>query len=236
MAIVPDLRQALEGALESGCTNVVLDLDKVAYADSSALGLLVWLDHHLQPTSGRLILAGAQRDIMRILELSGLVTVAASIAMSPNVTDALGGLDLPPISTHPLWERDIELESDVDRLAGVREEVCVLLEPLGFSEPILFDLKVAVGEALANAIRHGVPDQGEGIVHVHISAYDDRVILEVLDNGSGFDGCHSGSEDVYAPNGRGIMFMRALMDQVEFECSPGGGTLVRLVKHRVNMN
>ncbi len=232
MAIVPDLRRALEGALDSGCTNVVLDLDEVTYADSSALGMLVWLDHQLQPTDGRLVLAGARRDIMRILELSGLVVVASSIAVSPSVNEALGGLELPPISTELLWEREVVLASDVDMLAGAREEVCLILEPLGFSESVLFDMKVAVGEALANAIRHGAPVGKEGVVEVRISAYDDRVVLEVQDNGSGFDGCHSGSDDVYAPNGRGIMFMRALMDQVEFECSPQGGTLVRLVKHR----
>jgi anti-sigma regulatory factor (Ser/Thr protein kinase) len=39
------------------------------------------------------------------------------------------------------------------------------------------------------------------------------------------------SPDLYAPSGRGIMFMRALMDRVEFETAGGGGTLVRLVKH-----
>ena len=39
------------------------------------------------------------------------------------------------------------------------------------------------------------------------------------------------SDDLYAPSGRGIMFMRALMDRVDFEPAPGGGTLVRLTKH-----
>ncbi|HSK47401.1 MAG TPA: anti-sigma factor antagonist [Coriobacteriia bacterium] len=232
MSVVPDLRRALDDALQGGCSNVVLDLAEVTYADSSALGLLVWLDHRLRPDGGRLVLAGARRDVARILELSGLVSVAASIAMSDDVSTALEGLDLPPVSTDPLWDREINLAADVNKLASVREEVCSIIEPLGFPDSGLFDIKVALGEALANAIRHGSPQEGTGEVLVKIAAYGDRVILEVMDNGAGFDGRHTGSEDVYAPNGRGIMFMRALMDRVEFDRSPMGGTLVRLTKHR----
>ena len=89
-----------------------------------------------------------------------------------------------------------------------------------------------MGEALANAIRHGSPADGESEIRVRIRAYPERIVLEVLDNGPGFDGAHSGSEDLYAPGGRGIMFMRALMDRVEYDAPPTGGTVVRLTKHR----
>lgn len=235
MAVVPDLRSALDEVLTAGCVHVVLDLAEVTYADSSALGLLVWLDHRLRPASGRLVLASAQKDVARILELSGLVSVAASVAMSANVPAALEGLDLPPVSTEPLWKREIDVAADVNQLATVREQVCDIIEPLGFPESALFDIKVALGEALANAIRHGRPRRGEGEVRVVVAAYADRIIIEVMDNGAGFDGSHVGSEDLYAPNGRGIMFMRALMDGVEFDSSPLGGTLVRLTKHRAGI-
>ncbi len=234
MSVVPELRRALETVMEGGCTNVVLDLAGVDYADSSALGLLVWLDHKLRPAGGRLILAGATRDVTRILELSGLVTVAASIAMSANVDAALEGLDLPPLSADPLWDRVIDMEADVTQLSSVREQVCEVLMPLNFPESALFDIKVALGEALANAIRHGASTSDDSEVQVRVAAYSDRVLLEVMDNGRYFDGQPTNSEDdPYRPDGRGIMFMRALMDRVEFEPSPLGGTLVRLTKHRV---
>ena len=104
--------------------------------------------------------------------------------------------------------------------------------PLGFPESAIFDIRVALGEALANALRHGRPDSGDGQVSVRVAAYDDRVILEVTDNGEGFDGTISAVKDLYAPSGRGIMFMHALMDRVEFAVAEGGGTVVRLTKHR----
>lgn len=235
MSVVPELRKALDGAIDGGCYNVVLDLNQVTYADSSALGLLVWLDHRLRPSGGRLVLAGATKDVGRILELSGLVTVAASIAMSANVSAALEGLELPRLeNVEPLWRERINMEASVNNLGEVREQVTSILAPLGFPDSALFDVKVALGEALANAVRHGSPSGQDSQVIVDAIAYPDRVVLEIMDSGAGFNGIHAGSDDLYAASGRGIMFMRALMDRVEFDASELGGTLVRLVKHRAS--
>ena len=231
VSIVPELRHDLEANIDSGCSNLVLDLTHVTYADSSALGLLVWLDHKLRPVDGRVLLAGANSDVLRILELSGLARLSTSISMSEDLDSAIAGLELGPASTEPMWMRQICIAADIDRLASVRDQVAELISPLGFADSSVFDIKVALGEALANAVRHGAPEHG-GRVCVDVSAYDDRVVLEVADNGAGFDGKHIASDDLYAPSGRGIMFMRALMDRVEFEPAESGGTLVRLVKHR----
>lgn len=231
-AVVPELRDELEAAIESGCSNLVLDLTHVTYADSTALGLLVWLNSRLAAIDGRVVLAGANRDVSRILELSGLVDVAGSIGVSANVEAAVEGLELPTASSELLWQRSLEVGSDINLLAGVREQVSGWIAPLGFPESGLFDVKVALGEALANAVRHGQPAHGKSTVEVSVSAYQDRVSIEVADHGVGFDGTHRSDDDLYAPSGRGIMFMRALMDRVEFEPAAGGGTTVRLVKHR----
>ena len=232
MAMVPELRRDLGNAIEGGCAHLVLDLSDVIYADSSALGLLVWLDHQLRPSGGRMVLASANRDITRILELSGLVTVASSLAMSPNVESALEGLGLSSEPAEELWHRELEMKASVDQLGAMREEVCQLIQPLGFAESAVFDIRVALGEALANAVRHGSPADGQASVNVRVIAYVDRVVLEIADFGTGFDGTPSQPRDLYAPGGRGVTFMRALMDRVEFEKPVGGGTLVRLAKHR----
>lgn len=232
ISVVPELKESLDSALSSGCSNIVLDLKDVRYTDSSALGLFVWLHHKLLPRDGRLVLSGANRDVTRILELSGLVTVASSISMSPDITAALEGLDLPAEPGAPLWEREMEVASDADMLSDARERVAAEIGSLEFPEAALFDIKVALGEALANSIRHGRPEKGDPEIRVRILAHADRVVLEVMDNGPGFDGVSAGSDDVYAPGGRGVMFMNALMDRVEYLDSPLGGTMVRMTKHR----
>jgi serine/threonine-protein kinase RsbW len=230
MAVVPEIRNAVDSAICSGCTNVVLDFSDVHYADSSALGLLVWLDHRLEPYGGRLVLAHADRNVSRILELSGLIGIAPSIATADNVADALENLDLAPADSDPVWVEEFDAPAGIEEMGYLRGRVCSLVETLGMPEAGLFDLKVAVGEALANAVRHGSPAGAEDLVHVTVSAYPDRAVVDVRDRGRGFDGQPVVADDVYASGGRGVLFMKALMDRVDFEQSADGGTVVRLTK------
>lgn len=229
-AAVPEIRDAVDDAITAGCTSVVLDLTEVVYADSSALGLLVWIDKRLLPYHGKLVLAGADRNVSRILELSGLIGVAPSVSAVESVDEALGGLGSSGEALPPLWVQRLEAPAAVDGMASVRSAVVDWIRSTGLPEAGIFDLKVAVGEALANAVRHGSPGGGGDVVSVEVSAFADRVEVRVSDSGGGFDGDASCDEDVYASGGRGVMFMRALMDRVEFNPCDGGGTTVRLVK------
>lgn len=232
IATIPRLRDALDALVESGYPNLVLDLSRVEYADSSALGMLVWLDRRLQDASGRVVLAGANRDVRRILALSRIVSVSPTICEEGDPETALLGMERSDALVIERWCKEIRIPAEVSRLASVRESVCEMIAPLGFSNAAVFDIKVALGEALANAVRHG-SEGSIGEVGVSVHGYDDKVVIDVTDAGSGFDGQHVCSDDLYASGGRGIMFMRALMDHVEFTPSSMGGTIVTLVKHRV---
>jgi anti-anti-sigma factor len=232
LAVVPVIEGEIAGLLSSGLCNLVLDLSEVKYADSSALGLLVWLDRELDGTDGKVVLVGADRNVTRILEMSGLISVAESIRTGDSVEDALGGLEVVPSDAEPLWVEEFSIMAEVGALAQARDRVYALLEPLHFSTAALFDIKVALGEALANAVRHGSPEDTGASIQVSVSALDDRVAIAITDAGGGFDGRHDVSDDLYASGGRGIMFMRALMDHVAFSPSENGGTVVTLVKHR----
>lgn len=230
---VPGVRDAIETAVSDGCRTIVLDLTAVAYIDSSALGLLVWADHRLQPVSGTLLLAGAGRDVGRILELSGLIGVAPSVSVADSVESALAGLTPPTGQGDPLWTQSFEVPANACLMAEARARIASMLAPLGMSDSTVFDVKVAAGEALANAVRHGSPSGTEDAIRVDVGAFDDRVEILVSDSGCGFDGIATASVDVFAPGGRGVLFMRALMDAVEFVCSEGEGTRVRLTKRRI---
>lgn len=232
VAVVPRLQTALDHVIETGCENIVLDLALVTYADSSALNLLVWLDRRLQTHDGKAILAGANKDVSRILEIAGLLSVASCLDERRDLGAAIACFDVVTSGLVIEWSRSLNMAADVDELAGVRDRVSEMLSTLDFGESALFDIKVAVGEALANAIRHGSPDESDAGIRVDVTAYEDRAAVRVIDSGSGFDGDHVCSDDLYAVGGRGVMFMRALMDQVSFCPSDEGGTEVTLVKLR----
>ena len=100
--------------------------------------------------------------------------------------------------------------------------------PLSLEEAA--DLELAVGEACANALRHGSPRGELDEIRIRCMRSGRALIVEVSDNGCGFD-----PDSVPAPvlgdfgeSGMGIFLMRTLVDSVEFKF--GAGTTVRLVK------
>jgi len=211
---------------------VLLDLSRVDYIDSSALGFIVWADSRIGPIGGRLALAGANADVARILELSGLIGLAPTVTLSPSIADALDSVCVNAGQGTPLWVESFEFPSDVAHMAAVRTRVGEIVAPLGLADAAVFDIKVAVGEALSNAVRHGSPRGTSDTVSVEVRAFPERVDILVSDRGSGFDGVPTRSGDDLAQGGRGVLFMRALMDAVEFLPAAGGGTDVLLAKRR----
>lgn len=99
------------------------------------------------------------------------------------------------------------------------------------SEETLGDLKLAVTEACSNSVRHGYAG-GEGVVEVMYELQANRLVVEVADNGPGFDaeGDRPEAENL-AEGGLGIAIIKAVSD--EFEAgrrAEGGGSRLRFVK------
>jgi serine/threonine-protein kinase RsbW len=104
------------------------------------------------------------------------------------------------------------------------------LHPL--SEETLGDLKLAVTEACSNSVRHGYGDAGEGTVEIVYELRPDRLVVEVADDGPGFDAQGDRSDESnLEEGGLGIAIIKALSD--EFEAgrrSNGRGSRLRFVK------
>jgi anti-anti-sigma factor len=231
VARIPAVRDALKPAIEEECDKLVLDLSDVTYADSSALGLLVWLSDRIGRHEGKIVLVGANADVSRVLELSGLLSLAPTFSASPNLNAALEGLELPEVPAEALWHKDFSMSASVGELAGARGRVVEVLKSVGLPDSAMYDVKVAAGEALANAMLHGSPRGPEDRIRVDITAYPDRVTIAVTDCGDHEDATFEGAGDDRAPSGRGLTVMRAFLDKVDVAKSSEGGTTVTLVKH-----
>jgi anti-anti-sigma factor len=71
MPLKGELAEALNEAAASQ-TRLVVDLDRVTFIDSSALGLLIDLDARLTSRDGMLALSSMQPQVRRVFEISGL--------------------------------------------------------------------------------------------------------------------------------------------------------------------
>jgi serine/threonine-protein kinase RsbW len=100
------------------------------------------------------------------------------------------------------------------------------------SDETLGDLKLAVTEACSNSVRHGYGD-GDGVVEVLYELKPDRFVVEVVDDGPGFDanGTRPDNEETLAEGGLGIAIIKAVSDEFEAgKRSNGRGSRLRFVK------
>ncbi len=99
------------------------------------------------------------------------------------------------------------------------------------SDETLHDLKLALTEACTNSVRYAY-DDGEGEVEILYQLEPDRLVVEVGDDGSGFDpdSAQHDEDPGLDEGGLGIEIIRALADEVEIGPRNGGGSRLRFVK------
>jgi serine/threonine-protein kinase RsbW len=103
------------------------------------------------------------------------------------------------------------------------------LRPL--DEETLGDLKLALTEACSNSVRHAYAD-GEGTVEIRYELHPDRLVIEVADDGEGFDPAAEREEaDELVEGGLGIAIIRSIADELEIGAGEGGkGSRLRFAK------
>jgi stage II sporulation protein AB (anti-sigma F factor) len=102
----------------------------------------------------------------------------------------------------------------------------------------LEEIKVAVSEAVSNSIIHGYDNSEEGIIKVNIIRYEDRMKIEVIDEGKGIEDVDQAVQPAFSTDpermGLGFVFMGSFMDTLTVNSKPGSGTQVIMEKRIVN--
>jgi serine/threonine-protein kinase RsbW len=106
-----------------------------------------------------------------------------------------------------------------------------LLRPRSLPEETMGDLKLALTEACTNSVRHAYPE-GPGAVQILYELQPDRLVIEVSDDGRGFDYSEPvGDKEELTEGGLGIAIIRALADEFELGGREGGqGARLRFMK------
>jgi serine/threonine-protein kinase RsbW len=144
--------------------------------------------------------------------------------------------DPDPSDPRPRRVIELDIPNDVRFIERVVERVQRECQDRHFAHrQVMLNVPVALSEALANAILRGNSDDPSKTVHVKAIVDNDCLVIEVRDQGRGFDleACtvEVTPETLEREDGRGLFLMRKLMDRVEC-LSTGPGNTVRLTLNR----
>jgi serine/threonine-protein kinase RsbW len=111
--------------------------------------------------------------------------------------------------------------------------VIAAMRERSFGERDCFAVRLALDEAVVNAVRHGNRGDPTKLVRVRYRVGPGRVVAEVEDEGPGFDPAsvpdprHPDKRE--RPGGRGLFLMRQYLTAVRYS---GRGNRVRLYRRR----
>jgi serine/threonine-protein kinase RsbW len=129
---------------------------------------------------------------------------------------------------------EVILETLIESIT-VAEEVCVRIAAgAGFDEDDQYKIGLAVHESVMNAYQYGNAQQRDKKIHILFELLDEKMVIHVADQGTGFkveevpDPLHE--ENILGDSGRGVLLMKAFMDEFNVHVSPTGGALVVMAK------
>lgn len=133
-------------------------------------------------------------------------------------------------------KKELNLPSLIESVEKAAMEAAEFAKNSGFGDESLFAIDMAVREAVANAVKHG--NKLDKTKQVEIAFYNLSKGLEITvrDFGPGFAVEEvpdpTNPENLLKANGRGILFMRTFMEEVEWANHEKGGMIVKMCKLR----
>lgn len=129
----------------------------------------------------------------------------------------------------------VEFEAKESNVSFARLVAAGFIAPLDPTVDEAEDVKVAVSEAVTNAIVHGY-DKREGVVYMEAFSYDNTVMISVRDTGCGIEDIAKAKEPLFTTkpdeerSGLGFTVMESFMDSLHIESKIDEGTTVTMTK------
>lgn len=129
---------------------------------------------------------------------------------------------------------ELILPSRIEAINDAALAAAQFVERARIESDAAFGIDLALREAVTNAILHGNRQDEAKTVEVSFKSSEHLIEITVRDEGEGFDPSRvpdpTDPQNLLKASGRGMLFMRTFMDEVEWSHHPEGGTLVRMVK------
>ncbi len=131
--------------------------------------------------------------------------------------------------------KELTFPSRIDSVEAAAMKAESFARESGMSDEVISAIDLAVRESVANAVKHGNKFDESKEVEVKFEASDAGFAIVVRDHGSGFAIAEipdpTDPANILNASGRGILFMRTFMDEVEWSLHDDGGTVVTMRKN-----
>lgn len=123
---------------------------------------------------------------------------------------------------------NISMSANPEFVSVLRLTVSGIASRIGFSVDEIEDIKVSLSEACTNSIKHSK----EETFQVKFYIYEDRLSIEVKDDGIGYDLDSIPTPDLKNPktSGLGLFIIKTLMDEVEIKTCEDCGSYIKMTK------
>src|SRR6202171_6590443 len=130
---------------------------------------------------------------------------------------------------------EVTLETQVESV-NLAEEMCLrVAEAAGFGEDDCYRIGMSVREGVINAFHYGNKERPDKKIHLAVDLTPDKMIIHVLDEGTGFDLSSVPDplvqENLLSTSGRGIFLMRSFMDEFDVVSGRTGGPEINMCKN-----
>ena len=129
---------------------------------------------------------------------------------------------------------EVVLETLIESIALAEEMGVRAAAVAGFDEDDQYKIGLAVHEGVMNAFQYGNKQRRERKIHVMFEMHDDKLVIHVIDQGAGFRiedvPDPRDDENVLGDSGRGVLLMKAFMDEVDVVSSASGGAELVMAK------
>ncbi len=133
-------------------------------------------------------------------------------------------------------KKELILPSILESVDKAASEADDFARKCGFGDDALYAIDMAIRESVANAIKHGNKLDATKDVEIAFNNSDKGLEVTVRDFGVGFAIENvpdpTNPENLLKANGRGILFMRTFMEEVEWHNHKEGGLIVKMCKLR----
>jgi anti-sigma B factor antagonist len=214
----PAMRRTLASLTALGRDHLVIDMSAATFVDSAMIGVLVGHVRRVRSAGGSLTIACSNENVLRTFQVAGLEREVELVSgLSDAVLERVTTMPRPHPSSNLLAAprtQMLKVLAHPSQLAFARGFVTAAARRAGLDPRKQYDLALAVNEALANAIEHGIPCR-DGYIELWV--HERRSSLTVGVRNRGEFVLEPLPPDPLPERGRGLRLMRHSVDRVSLQ-------------------